>query len=362
MRPQGPFSTPDKRETPPSEEKLVQTPLLSPDSVRNVLHKSTAALAAFSGYDAATDGSLNVLTDAASHFMQTLCGQMLRTTRDRGLAHGGDGFADAMDRTLTEVHGSGLEELATYYQHCVIHRYWGIVSQCRNALKECRQTAQLEKRFPQPAIRSLSPASGQQGIRGRQTFPEIHFPSEADGGGVAIGGAFSAMDALQTPSSQIETGLQMLQSLEETGTESGQQSGVSAFHLDRFTRCQTAVVSHPSRLCHCRWHHLPRRPRFAHHENTNASRNPKEKSQFLTFMFLIIRCQLISRKNRLLKISELGRFKADFFSKTCSISRSCFITTLERLFVHALRPIATHDSLEKLGLAGLIPWRGCAIV
>ena len=68
-----------------------------------------------------------------------------RSSREMALANmadkesskgSGRGFADVMDRTLTEVQGgSGLGEIVSHYQHGVINRYWGVLSQCRAALK-----------------------------------------------------------------------------------------------------------------------------------------------------------------------------------------------------------------------------------
>lgn len=237
----------------PDLEASSNLPLPSQESVRQILHKSTASLAAFSGFDVATDSALAVLTDAAAEFMRNLCSKMLRSSRDNALAslHGdaksdcwkgsGRGFADVMDRTLTEVQGgAGLGELVTYYQHGVVNRYWGVLTQCRAALKECHQMAQMETAFPNMVAGAVAdggistePLGTPASVAGPTTgatsgvkeedhnpesdnIPEIHFPSsesgDGSGAGVAIG--FSTVDALTAPSSQMETGLQMLVSLE----------------------------------------------------------------------------------------------------------------------------------------------------
>jgi len=224
------------------------TPMPSVESVRGVLHKSVATLAAFSGYDLATDTALNLLTDAAGDFVKTFCAKMLRNGRDAailddagggggGSGKSGQGFADLLDRTLTEVQGVGMEEMVTYYQHNVVNRYAGILAQCKTAFRECHLQVQPPHPPPESAFPNMTAVGGGGGgspkpmaagagvhvHKGSEAdnIPEIHFPAEAEGGagmgrgGVAIGGAFQS-DALQiAPSSQIETGMQMLQSLEE---------------------------------------------------------------------------------------------------------------------------------------------------
>lgn len=77
---QGPFKwvTKEEKEDVKPQAGLQSAPLPSSESVRQVLQKSTACLAAFNGYDVATDTALGLLTDAAAEFMQSLCSKMLR--------------------------------------------------------------------------------------------------------------------------------------------------------------------------------------------------------------------------------------------------------------------------------------------
>ena len=76
----------------------------------------------------------------------------------------GRGFADVMDRTLTEVQGgAGLGELVTYYQ--VLHLHTGDNKFKNNSIRSIRYSAMFENisftHMPQPFLaRSCQPLLG----------------------------------------------------------------------------------------------------------------------------------------------------------------------------------------------------------
>ena len=195
---------------------------ISQPILRNVLRKSVAAVTAFQGYDVATDAALDLLTDAASHYINTFC-LTLRSNRDKQLLNSAkinngenntaivadQGFADVMDRTFREVSalGEGLKDISEYYSHTVVGRYHGIVSHCRQLLRECHHQASLDAAYPNMASATLGSSSNMQTtaihlstgigqpaqivavsgtsrtdhIIDQQTLiPEIHLPSGSD--------------------------------------------------------------------------------------------------------------------------------------------------------------------------------------
>ena len=277
--------------------------------LRNVLRKSVAAITAFEGYDLAVDSALDLLTDAAAHYMKRLC-LALRSNRDKQLLNceakdkveidtviaADQGFSDVMDRTFREIgnFGDGLKDVPEYYSHSVVGRYQGIVSQCRQLLRECHHQASLDAAYPNMASASTGSSSNLQTsiqlptgvphtpqiLAGSNTprienileqqnlVPEIHLPSSNDDildsdGAIYVGGtgppsilgavlsgpqsqATNTVHSLAQPSGnisvartptaitsvtsnnvptfsldhntpQIETGLQMLESLDQGG-------------------------------------------------------------------------------------------------------------------------------------------------
>lgn len=271
-------------------------------TLQNVLRKSVATITAFQGYDTAVDSAIDMLTDAAAHYMKRFC-LTLRSNRDKQLLNAGktsnvqndtlivadQGFADIMDRTLHEIGNfESLKDVPEYYSHSVVGRYQGIVSQCRQLLKDCHHQASIDIAYPNMASASIGNSNhlqttplqlatgvGQTGkilevsaesiLETQNLVPEIHFASSNDmisndgtlyvsGSGTSsiLGAVLSgpqathpihplvhpsgAISVASTPTAmssvapnnvptfsldhntpQIESGLQMLQSLEQGG-------------------------------------------------------------------------------------------------------------------------------------------------
>ena len=279
---------------------------LNPQVNRNILRKSVAALCAFQGFDAAVDAALDLMTDAAANHLKKFC-LTLRSNRDKQLINSGptdndnqraivadQGFSDVMDRTFVEMgHLGGLKEIPEFYSHSVVGRYQGIVSECRQLLRDCHHQASLDAAYPNmasasssssinlPSAIQLSTGSGQPAqivavsgaiktenvLEQQNMIPELHLPSNSEdflnnegtiyvgGGPPSILGAVlsgsqsqnthpvhplvhpsGSLPAARTPTAissvgsnnvpilsldhntpQIESGLQMLQSLEQGG-------------------------------------------------------------------------------------------------------------------------------------------------
>ena len=149
---------------------------LSPHAHRNILRKSVASICAFQGYDIAVDAALDLLTDAASNYLKKFC-LILRSNRDKQLLNcrsaenehktvivGDQGFSDVMDRTFREVGNfeEGLKEIPEYYSNCVVARYQGIVSECRQLLRDCHHQTSLDAAYPNMASAGNSGSSSLQ--------------------------------------------------------------------------------------------------------------------------------------------------------------------------------------------------------
>ena len=279
---------------------------LNPHATRNILRKTVAAICTFQGYDIAVDAALDLMTDSAANYLKKFS-QTLRSNRDKQLMNSGvtesenptaivadQGFSDVMDRTLREMGTpGGLKEIPEFYSHSVVGRYQGIVSECRQLLRDCHHQASLDAAYPnmasanssssinlQSAIQ-LSTGSGQpaqivsvsgsiksENVHEQQNMiPELHIPSNSEDflsneGTIYVGGgppsilgavlsgsqtqnahpvhplvhpsgslsaarnstAISSLGSNNVPTlsldhntPQIESGLQMLQSLEQGG-------------------------------------------------------------------------------------------------------------------------------------------------
>ena len=283
---------------------------------RNILRKSVAAICTFQGFDVAVDAALDLITDAAANYLKKFC-QTLRSNRDKQLMNSvteepenrtvivaDQGFSDVMDRTFREMgYNGGLKEIPEYYSHSVVGRYQGIVSECRQLLRDCHHQASLDAAYPNMASANSSSQSNMQSsihlstgtgqsaqiiavsgsiksesiLEPQNMIPELHLPANSDdflsgestiyvgGGPPSILGAVlsgsqsqnahpvhplvhptGSLAQTRTPSitnvgsnnvptlsldhntPQIESGLQMLQSLEQghfTVPGSGSQDG-----------------------------------------------------------------------------------------------------------------------------------------
>eukprot|EP00096_Caligus_rogercresseyi_P000419 TRINITY_DN1086_c0_g1_i2.p1 TRINITY_DN1086_c0_g1~~TRINITY_DN1086_c0_g1_i2.p1 ORF type:complete len:367 (-),score=101.41 TRINITY_DN1086_c0_g1_i2:358-1458(-) len=168
---------------------------LTPRSTRQMLHKSVATMCAFVGYESATLGALDLLTDVVAEYFRKFT-KLLRDARDREcLYEMSTGFPDALERVCYDMNIGSVLQIQKYYEDNVIKYY-------KNILKEWKKRKTAVSSSSSTTI--LVGSNSAEIILGEDDIPEIHFPSGEDCSGDHA-----------TP--QYETGLQVLQSLEQAG-------------------------------------------------------------------------------------------------------------------------------------------------
>lgn len=182
-------------------------PLLNSQSAYKSLRKSVATLAAFHGYDMSTDEALDVLTDATHQFLSKFCG-LLRSGRDKELFNGSKcGFPDVVCRVYKEMGHGSILDIRNYYKNCIIAKHKSIGETAEALAFECHH---LDENHG-----SMVDQNGMVMEVDQDDIPEIHFPSSEEGDAGSSGPPTLSLDH-NAP--QIETGLQMLQSLEQYGS------------------------------------------------------------------------------------------------------------------------------------------------
>ena len=148
--------------------------------------------------------------------MQQFC-QMLRLSRDNQLLGNSTGFADIMERTYRDMNLGSILDLRDFYSNFVVGRYKAIRKECKSLIEKCHNLEDgstlnvgigSSGAFT-PNVSSVDNASV-------DNIPEIHFPSSEEGDTIIT---FS----LDHHTPQMETGLQMLQSLEQVKFLVGQR-------------------------------------------------------------------------------------------------------------------------------------------
>ena len=186
-------------------------PLIHPKQAHSSLRKSVATLAAFHGFDQSTDQALNVLTDATSHYLAKFC-SLLRAARDKELlSKSKNGFPDLVCRVYEEMGVGSVLNIRSYYKNAIIGRHKAIGESAEALAFECHH---LDEAVPASSS-SFSVENGML-LEDTDNIPEIHFPSSEEGENGIISGP--PILSLDHNAPQIETGLQMLQSLEQYGS------------------------------------------------------------------------------------------------------------------------------------------------
>jgi hypothetical protein len=215
----GPFSL--REPTPGSSLKSPKDlPGISANSAQKGLRKSVAALSAFQGYDQATDQALDVLTDATSQYLTKFC-NLLRTARDREMvSESKNGFTDQICRVYEEMGCGSVLDIRSYYKNSITGRHKSIGETAQMLSFECQHLHEI----PPNSASSFSIAGSSSGGGIEQNgilslmdgdpdnIPEIHFPSSDEGENGP-----PTLSLVDHNAPQIETGLQMLQSLEQSG-------------------------------------------------------------------------------------------------------------------------------------------------
>lgn len=183
-------------------------PLIHPKQAHSSLRKSVAAVTAFHGFDQSTDQALDVLTDATSHYLAKFC-SLLRAARDKELvSHSKNGFPDLVCRAYEEMGIGSILNIRSYYKNAIIGRHKAIGETAEALAFECHHLDEV------PSSSHFSVENGLL-LEDPDNIPEIHFPSSEEGENGMSGPPTLSLDH-NAP--QIETGLQMLQSLEQYGS------------------------------------------------------------------------------------------------------------------------------------------------
>ena len=206
-------------------------PLINSHTAHKSLKKSVAVLTAFHGYDQSTDQSLDVLTDATSQFLSKFCNS-LRQARDKELTNSSkNGFPDIICRAYQEMGLGSILDMRSYYKNTIIAKHKSIGETAEALAFECHHLDEIPVNShtvnsvwnPTGATVSMHVENGLNfsvSMEGDpdNCIPEIHFPSSEEGDGGSSGPPTLSLDH-NAP--QIETGLQMLQSLEQYGSFEG---------------------------------------------------------------------------------------------------------------------------------------------
>jgi len=132
---------------------------------------------------------------------------MLRLSRDNQLLGNSSGFADVMERTYRDMNLGSILDLRDFYSNFVVGRYKAIRKECKGLIEKC-QNLEDGAILNVGLSGAFTPNVGSVDNGSVDNIPEIHFPSSEEGDTIVT---FS----LDHNTPQMETGLQMLQSLEQ---------------------------------------------------------------------------------------------------------------------------------------------------
>jgi hypothetical protein len=170
------------------------------------LRRSTAEVCAAVGFQQSTENALQILTDVAAEYLRNLCRKLAAERESELLNCSGNGFPDIVERVFVECGIPSVLALQTYVMQDVV--------KVRNSLvKDASAWANSKEQFfdengstPIFLINTTS-----------EDIPEIHFPSSEEG-----------EMSLEHSTPQLETGMQMLQSLEQGVASATDQHDISA--------------------------------------------------------------------------------------------------------------------------------------
>lgn len=133
---------------------------------------------------------------------------MLRLSRDNQLLGNSTGFADVMERTYRDMNLGSILDLRDFYSNFVVGRYKAIRKECKVLIERCQNLEEGTTLNVGISGGAFTPNVGSVENGSVDNIPEIHFPSSEEGDMIVT---FS----LDHHTPQMETGLQMLQSLEQ---------------------------------------------------------------------------------------------------------------------------------------------------
>ncbi|XP_071442162.1 STAGA complex 65 subunit gamma isoform X2 [Hetaerina americana] len=200
-----PFRYLEKEHSEFSEGVGIPPVTLSPAVARQVLRKVIATLLAHIGFETTTASVLEVLCDICSEYLQKMT-KLMRVAADREAMTGTSGFPDIMERVFHEMGIGSVCSMHSFYQSRVIMYHARMVHTCQ-LLDEEYQTLRRSLCKDEESLLRAKIDEDEDNV------PEIHFPAYGEGEGDV---------GMLQPS--LETGFQMLQSLEQESQAQLQQA------------------------------------------------------------------------------------------------------------------------------------------
>lgn len=151
---------------------------------RDMMLRTVTTLTCFSGFQLSSSSVLEVLSDAAIGHLRRLCVH-LRKARDHELLVGQHGFADCLDRTLTDCGCEGISGVLNHYHRSVISRCSALLEEHRKLCNEYTErsldtddNSAVEESLLEDILSETSSAAiGLQNLTASGTIDMSHFPN-----------------------------------------------------------------------------------------------------------------------------------------------------------------------------------------
>jgi len=192
-----------------SWRRLPPTRPLDASQAHAKLRRAVAEVMAAVGYDTASERALQAATDVVGQTMRTL-GERIRTAAESG-GGCGRGFSDPLERALAECRLASAVGIKAYVEEDLLGLHSSLVEKYRSTLAPVHAGPQS---VALPASAAPLPSQSRMYLISSlgEDVPELHLPSSEEG----------ELMHLENATPQLETGLQMLQSLEQGSLGSGQ--------------------------------------------------------------------------------------------------------------------------------------------
>jgi hypothetical protein len=192
---------------------------LEPNSFNNTLTRkrandglkaATSEILGFYGYSSSDEHTLQCLTDLSEQFLIRICDRF-SVLKDSKIIFESHEMHDILARVMSELGLPNFHDLLKFYEEDVVKPFQTLISEISSAHTS-----------PLPSLEQQGSHNSTQGLyfigggSNENDIPEIHFPSSDEGD-----------LSLDHAAPHLETGLQMLQSLEQgsLGSQAGAHIG-----------------------------------------------------------------------------------------------------------------------------------------
>ncbi|CAG0890789.1 unnamed protein product [Darwinula stevensoni] len=176
-------------------------PELTPAVARQILRKSVATIMAHLGYEESPESILDLMTDVAHDYLSKFT-RLLRLSTDRELMSLSAGFPEPLERVMYEMGMGSMKNLQMFYIDRVVKYHRNCINKAKDLWNQY-----MDLTGAPPPKTSLTIDTNTSIAGTEEEFPEIQFPEVPSGllSDVPFGEG----------SLQMETGLQVLQNLEQ---------------------------------------------------------------------------------------------------------------------------------------------------